>query len=334
MFRFLPKIVAIFLLVTGIILILSRLPIKAASDHVVISEIQTGKTNASTDEFVELYNPKNTDINLSNWKLTRKTSSGTESILISTISGTIKSHGFFLLAHPTGYTGTASADQVYSENNSITSNNTVLLYSNDGTILVDKVGFGNAIDREETTETDPSAGTSRERRANGNSTPATMFIGGIDELIGNGEDTDNNANDFVLRNVPQPQNSLSIPEPVPTVMPSDTSTPNPLTPTDSLSPTPTVTLMPSRQPTTISSPTPTVTASPTPTGAPLPTNALTITPSVFPSATVSPAPSLVPTTRPVAFPQLKFVCTTHIRTVSIFSKHFDIRIPFCHLEQH
>jgi hypothetical protein len=36
--------------------------------------------------------------------------------------------------------------------------------------------------------------------------------GGADEFNGNGYDTDNNANDFILRDTPQPQNSSSIPE--------------------------------------------------------------------------------------------------------------------------
>lgn len=134
-------------------------------------------------------------------------------------------------------------------------NNTVLIYSNNGINLIDKVGFGSAQDSEVTTETNPTAGTSRERRASSTSTSQTMAIGGFDEFAGNGEDTNNNANDFVLRNSPQPQNSLSTIEPVPTQTPKNA-------PTEAPSPTPTET----------ETPTPTSTPSPTPTDIPTPTN--------------------------------------------------------------
>ena len=70
--RFLPA--TFFLLFFAILffLYLSRDSKKAQADtalHVVISEIQIGKTSAPTDEFVELYNPTNVYINLQGWTL-------------------------------------------------------------------------------------------------------------------------------------------------------------------------------------------------------------------------------------------------------------------------
>ncbi len=95
---YLPRVLisSFFLFIT--ILLASTVPFAraATADHIVISEVEVGKTGAPTDEFVELYNPTAGDINLNNWKLTRKTTGGTESDLVSTISGTIKSHGYFL----------------------------------------------------------------------------------------------------------------------------------------------------------------------------------------------------------------------------------------------
>ncbi|MGC8928828.1 MAG: lamin tail domain-containing protein, partial [Myxococcota bacterium] len=52
-----------------------------------------------------------------------------------------------------------------------------------------------------------------ERKARNTSIAATMQSGGIDEFLGNGYDTDNNANDFIVRDTKEPQNSSSPPEP-------------------------------------------------------------------------------------------------------------------------
>lgn len=242
-----------------LLFILSLANAKAESaNHVVLSEVKIGGAT-TTDEFVELYNPSQSDISLNGWQLKRKTQAGTESVLVGTISGTIRSHGFFLITH-VDYTGSTSADQVYSENNSLSANNTVLLYDNQG-LLIDKVGFGTATDKEGSAETDPSTGTSRERKANAVSTPATMSIGGVDELAGNAEDTDNNAADFILRNIPQPQNSNSTAEPAPVDTPTPTSEP---------------TITPTEIPTPSASPSPSLSITPNPTSQP------TITPVPFP----------------------------------------------------
>lgn len=251
MLQYLPKVLIIaFAVFFAFLLIAVTTKVNALDTHVEISEVMVGKSGASTDEFVEIYNPATEDVNLSNWKLARKTTSGTESDLVSTISGTIKSHSYFLFTPQTGYTGSASADQTYTTNNSITNDNTILLYGNDGATVIDKVGFGEALDNETEAETNPSSGTSRERKANSLSTPATMAIGGLDEFMGNGQDTDNNANDFIARSIPQPQNSQSPTEPIPTITPTEEPS---ITPTTTISLTPT--------PTAIA--TPTLTVSPT-----------------------------------------------------------------------
>lgn len=338
----------------------------ATATHVVISEVEVGKTGAATDEFVELYNPTASDINLANWKLTRKTTAGAESDLISTVSGTIKSHGYFLFSPSSGYSGSASADQTYLESdNSITDNNTVLIYSNGGSTLVDKIGFGTASDSETTTETNPSSGTSRERRANSTATSATMAIGGTDEFNGNGEDTDNNANDFVLRNIPQPQNSSSTLEPVPTQTPTDTTTATPTlseTPTTSTTPTSTVTTTPT--PTSSISPTdtPSITATPTetltptisptetPTNTPSPTETISPTPTETPTQSPSPTPTTTPTATssptitlsptptgtfpPFPFPKFQMVCRTNMINFKIFSIQYSFPMILCTLVMH
>ncbi|MAG44739.1 hypothetical protein CL633_02515 [bacterium] len=170
----------------------------ANADHIVISEIQLyGQT--SKDDFVELYNPTDQDIVLDNWNLKKKTKSGNESTLVSTSAfiGTIPSKGFFLITHKTDYKGTVQADITFSgASYSIASNNTILIYNSES-ILIDKVGMGEASDFERATSPNPDNGKSIERKPGNNK--------------GNGQDTDNNLNDFLDPAEPNPQNSESDP---------------------------------------------------------------------------------------------------------------------------
>ncbi|QQS38368.1 lamin tail domain-containing protein [Candidatus Woesebacteria bacterium] len=205
----------------------------ALSNHVVISEIQISG-NSANDEFVELYNPTGSAINLEGWRLTRKTASGTESNLIANISGTIPANGYFLITHAS-YEGSTTADSNYSAtSNAIASNNTVILYSDAGVTMMDKVGMGNAIDFEVQAVSNPEALGSIERKANSYSTSQSMSAGGLDEHSGNGEDSENNVSDFVVKTISTPQNNLSQTEASQAVSatptPSVSTTPSP-TPT-------------------------------------------------------------------------------------------------------
>lgn len=182
----------------------------APATHLVISEIQTtGGTGYTTDEFVELYNPTESDMNLSGWKLAKKTASGKEYVLADNFGDkVIKSHSFFLIVHPAGYLGETQPDFYYTTTNSISDNNTVILYDNSG-LVVDKVGFGTTIDFEGEATSNPSAKKSIERKAKSDSTVETMIEGGGHYFLGNSEDTDNNKQDFIIRSVSEPQNSQS-----------------------------------------------------------------------------------------------------------------------------
>lgn len=311
----------------------------SSASHIVISEVQfAGAT--PTDEFIELYNPTTEDINLLNWKLARRTAGGAESTLVATISGIIKSHGYYLFAGNPGYTGSASADQTYSTASaSLANNNSVVLY--DSTLsVVDLVGFGTATASETATTANPATGKSKERKAYSASTKAKMI--GIDALLGNGEDTDNNDNDFLVRDIPEPQNSTSSLEPIdptptltPTSTPEPTNTPSPtptLEPTPTNTPTPTPTVEPTATPTPTFVPTNTPTPTVLPSNTPTPTLVPTTTPT--PSATNTPTPTLgiTPTATPTptaspTFPTL--VCTTKFLDKIILNVSFHIPYPTC-----
>ncbi|KAF5414011.1 MAG: hypothetical protein C5S38_05290 [Candidatus Methanophagaceae archaeon] len=174
------------------------------ADHVVISEVQVGGATAN-DEFVELYNPTNAPISLEGWYLTRKTASDSEGNLLAGVPAkNIPAHGFFLITPQSGYTGSVAADATYSQaSNYITPDNTVLLYSDNKITLVDKVGFGAAVDNEtKSYPTNPPNDESLQRKIN-----ATIDGDGY----GPAWDTNDNSDDFFKQTTPSPQNAASGP---------------------------------------------------------------------------------------------------------------------------
>lgn len=180
------------------------------ADHLVISEIKiTGGSGKSTDEFVELYNPTEEDVLLSDWQLIKKTGSGKEYVLVDNFTEQIiSSHSFLLIVHPAGYLGETQPDFYYTTTNSVADNNTIILL-NDAGEEVDKVGFGSASDFEGEALSNPGSNKSLERKAQSDSTDEAMIEGGVHYFLGNSEDTDNNAQDFFIRSLPEPQNSKS-----------------------------------------------------------------------------------------------------------------------------
>lgn len=159
--------------------------------HLLITEVQiSGQT--TNDEFIELYNPTNQEIDLTNWSIKKKTKTGNESTLVSSTrfkNKSIPPKKYFLIARAEEYTGTVSPDIYWPKSYSLAKNNTILLYN--GEILIDKVGWGNAKDFESSPITNPEDSQSVERK----------------KSDGIYQDTDNNLNDFFISFNPNPQNS-------------------------------------------------------------------------------------------------------------------------------
>jgi hypothetical protein len=287
----LPISVSAILTILTLLITVHFSQIQAAPvSHVVLSEIQIEGTN-STDEFVELYNPTSDSASVAGWTLYRKTAAlDAEEQVVATLSGSIQPHGFLLIAH-NGYDGLVAEDVTYDSGFHITDNNTLLLKNQSGTII-DLVGMGSS----NTSETAPIApnpvdNRSIERKAMVTSTAEDMR--NAHSLLGNGEDTDNNANDFVRHlspNVSDPQNSSS-----PAEVPTD------VTPTQSPTESPTPTTEPTGELTPTSTPMPTNTPTPTtePTEEPTPT----IEPTEEPTPTEEPAMSPTPTVQPSVTPE-------------------------------
>lgn len=164
------------------------------ANHIVISEIQTASSMDASSEFVELYNPTDSPVLLTDFTMEYASAAGTTWTKKATLTGSIPSHSFYLIA-TTGQT----ADAVMTSGLAGTSGHIRLKQSN-GTV-VDTVGWGAATKSEINPIEAPSAGGSIER-----------LPGRLNELAGNWQDTDNNSQDFIVRTASEPQTTKSTPE--------------------------------------------------------------------------------------------------------------------------
>lgn len=116
-----------------------------ASDNVIISQFQVSGVSA-TDEFIELYNPTNKDIDLFDYKIQKRSSSGASYNIVTSIpeKSIIKSFSYYLISHQNfSLQPYVKPDLIYS-NYSIANDNSIVLYDADSNII-DTVGFGNCI---------------------------------------------------------------------------------------------------------------------------------------------------------------------------------------------
>jgi len=192
-------------------------PPEGIANHLVISEVQiTGGTGATTNDFIELYNPTLFPIDLNGYRLVkRSTSAGTDTDIVVWNSSTIiSSRKFYLWANSAGgFSASVSAN--ISSTDSISTNDSIAIRSGlkDSGTIIDTLAWGSGhtapLVEGPAFPTNPTGNQSLERKALSSSTAPSMAIGGADEFKGNGYDNGDNATDFVLRTLSQPQNSTS-----------------------------------------------------------------------------------------------------------------------------
>ncbi|HRR45738.1 MAG TPA: lamin tail domain-containing protein [Candidatus Paceibacterota bacterium] len=145
------------------------------------------------DEFIELYNPNNFEVNLTGYYLQKKTSGSEDySSLVPARyleNKIIPANGYLVITHSSS-TNSNFSDVLISDY-SVTDNNTIVFKGPDQEII-DQVGYGLAGDCEGSCALSPNAGQSIQRR----------------QLDGVFIDTDNNLNDFELQNCPSPKGQI------------------------------------------------------------------------------------------------------------------------------
>lgn len=190
-------------------------PPASNTDHILISEIQmSGGPGATTDDFIEIYNPTDTPFNLNGHRLVKRTANGaSDSSLKSWTSDTfVPARGFYLWAN-SSYSGISATPDV-TTSASIAANNGIAIRfgAEDTGTIIDSVAWGTASNGfgEGTLLGDVPELQSFERKAwNGSCLSAI----GSGEFLGNGCDMGDNATDFEVRTTAMPQNSASALEP-------------------------------------------------------------------------------------------------------------------------
>jgi uncharacterized protein (TIGR03437 family) len=210
---------------------------------VVISEFRTRGPSGASDEFVELYNKGDTDVDISGWKIKASSNAGTISNRLTIGAGTIiPGRKYFLMANLSGYSGAVPPDQTFTSG-LVNDGGLAVTLANDA--IVDQVGLSSGSAFREGMHLAPlpnDANQSYERKPGG--------------ALGSTQDTADNFVDFQLITPSDPQNRSSNPrpDPFPTPTPSPTATPTPSpAPSPSPSPIPTATPTPTpNQPVVIS----------------------------------------------------------------------------------
>ncbi|WP_342381829.1 lamin tail domain-containing protein [Myxococcus stipitatus] len=194
-------------------------PAPTGPDHILISEVAPAGPSDASDEFVELFNPTSRVLDLSGWKLQYKSDKGENYLSSSLPAGTtVQPRGYLLVVHAKysgSVTGDASWGTVFSLSASRTGGGNLRIgppelgTGKNDPATVDAFAYGTGDSPEGSAfPSIPVAAGSFERKASVTSTSATMEDG-TDALLGNGQDSGDNAADFVLRTKRQPQNASS-----------------------------------------------------------------------------------------------------------------------------
>jgi hypothetical protein len=155
----------------------------ASIDHIVIAAVQIAGASSAND-FVKLYNPTGAAVDMSGWKLHKKSNSGADySLKVFAQGVSISAGGYFVWANSAnGFADFIGAD--VSSTQTLSADNSVALLDASGAI-VDAVAWGNGMGQY---GEGPPFGTN----------PAASQVLTRQTVNGAMVDTDDNANDFEL----------------------------------------------------------------------------------------------------------------------------------------
>ena len=215
----------------------------AQDDHLVLSQVQVSGDGGASDEFIEIFNPTDNPVSINGWSVQYKSSSASFPLTSGKKNlpdAMIQPNSYYLITH-SSYNGQVVADHTHSafSMSGAQAGATIFLVSSTSFVssgsdqfIVDKLGYG--------------TGTTNSPEGSNAPLPESEKT-----LVRQGDDTDDNATDFVVANA-QPRNSGNLfspaPAPTPTPTPTVVSTPSP-TPTPTPTHTPTPTSLPTPTPT-------------------------------------------------------------------------------------
>ncbi len=181
----------------------SAAPAQQTATNIVISEFRVRGPNGGNDEFIELYNPTNLQIDISGWKIRSSNDTGILSDRVTISSGKILLPGqYYLITNSNAggpYSGSVAGDQTYASG--VTDSGGIALTLNDGVTIIDQVGMNNCPTCYKETTPLTSLGA----------TAASNLDRGYERKMGGGsdscDDSGNNLSDFQLITPSNPQNS-------------------------------------------------------------------------------------------------------------------------------
>jgi len=197
------------------------------ANHLVISEVCSGYEGdgGKNREFIELYNPCPFPINLNHgsYRIYRASKSGKTKQLVCDFTRaehfangelpqgiTIPAFGFYLIVNEadTGFLK-YYGDAIVREGRMIITTDNSIILTQEGPpkpeTIIDLVGYGASILCESKAGPAIVNGTSVERKTFASST--TFDMSNKDRYTGNAQDSENNERDFIIKAVPDPQNS-------------------------------------------------------------------------------------------------------------------------------
>ncbi|WP_244444874.1 FN3 associated domain-containing protein, partial [Paenibacillus camerounensis] len=179
---------------------------QAATDNsnIVISQVYGGGGNSGAElknDFIELYNPTDKAVSLDGWKVRYASASASGDLAttknITELQGTIPANGYFLIQQAEGAGGTKELPAPDATGNiAMGAAGGKVDLVNNAEVSVDMVGAGAATAYEGSGPTGVISATLAAIRKAAEGAPADS----------RGQDTDNNANDFVVQ-TPDPRNS-------------------------------------------------------------------------------------------------------------------------------
>jgi hypothetical protein len=148
--------------------------------HVVINEVQVAGFGGSGDEFIELYNPCMSGVDLLNYRVMYRSAVGVTDVTLANLSGLFVPPGGFVLLASSMYTGGGPIEYMYPAD-SLSANGGGIGLLDANNVTVDSVGYGSATNIY--VETAPAVAP-----------PMGQSIG----RMPNGNDTNNNQIDFLM----------------------------------------------------------------------------------------------------------------------------------------